>query len=278
MSGQLSLVATPIGNLGDFSPRAVETLLACDFIAAEDTRVTRKLLTHFGIKKPLVSYHEHNKAAAGEEILQRLSAGEHCALVTDAGTPAISDPGEDLVRLAAANGIPVFSIPGPCAAVNALAVSALPTGRFCFEGFLPVQKKERKARLLSLRTEMRTMLFHEAPHRLRATLQDLYDVFGDRPVSLSRELTKLHEETIRTTLAGAVAYYEAHEPRGEYVLVLAGAEEAEESSVLSLNDAVARVQMLRDKGVKMKDAVKQVAEETGLKRNELYNAALNAEA
>lgn len=278
MSGQLSLVATPIGNLGDFSPRAVETLLACDFIAAEDTRVTRKLLTHFGIKKPLVSYHEHNKAAAGEEILQRLSAGEHCALVTDAGTPAISDPGEDLVRLAAANGIPVFSIPGPCAAVNALAVSALPTGRFCFEGFLPVQKKERKARLLSLRTETRTMLFHEAPHRLRATLQDLYDVFGDRPVSLSRELTKLHEETIRTTLAGAVAYYEAHEPRGEYVLVLAGAEEAEESSVLSLNDAVARVQMLRDKGVKMKDAVKQVAEETGLKRNELYDAALNAEA
>lgn len=278
MSGQLSLVATPIGNLGDFSPRAVETLLACDFIAAEDTRVTRKLLTHFGIKKPLVSYHEHNKAAAGEEILQRLSAGEHCALVTDAGTPAISDPGEDLVRLAAANGIPVFSIPGPCAAVNALAVSALPTGRFCFEGFLPVQKKERKARLLSLRTETRTMLFHEAPHRLRATLQDLYDVFGDRPVSLSRELTKLYEETIRTTLAGAVAYYEAHEPRGEYVLVLAGAEEAEESSVLSLNDAVARVQMLRDKGVKMKDAVKQVAEETGLKRNELYDAALNAEA
>lgn len=277
MSGQLSLVATPIGNLGDFSPRAVETLLACDFIAAEDTRVTRKLLTHFGIKKPLVSYHEHNKAAAGEEILQRLSAGEHCALVTDAGTPAISDPGEDLVRLAAANGIPVFSIPGPCAAVNALAVSALPTGRFCFEGFLPVQKKERKARLLSLRTETRTMLFHEAPHRLRATLQDLYDVFGDRPVSLSRELTKLHEETIRTTLAGAVAYYEAHEPRGEYVLVLAGAEEAEESSVLSLNDAAARVQMLRDKGVKMKDAVKQVAEETGLKRNELYDAALNAE-
>ena len=278
MSGQLSLVATPIGNLGDFSPRAVETLIACDFIAAEDTRVTRKLLTHFGIKKPLVSYHEHNKAAAGEEILQRLSAGEHCALVTDAGTPAISDPGEDLVRLAAANGIPVFSIPGPCAAVNALAVSALPTGRFCFEGFLPVQKKERKARLLSLRTETRTMLFHEAPHRLRATLQDLYDVFGDRSVSLSRELTKLHEETIRTTLAGAVAYYEAHEPRGEYVLVLAGAEEAEESSVLSLNDAVARVQMLRDKGVKMKDAVKQVAEETGLKRNELYDAALNAEA
>lgn len=278
MSGQLSLVATPIGNLGDFSPRAAETLRSCDFIAAEDTRVTRKLLTHFGIKKPLVSYHEHNKAAAGEEILQRLSAGEHCALVTDAGTPAISDPGEDLVRLAAANGIPVFSIPGPCAAVNALAVSALPTGRFCFEGFLPVQKKERKARLLSLRTETRTMLFHEAPHRLRATLQDLYDVFGDRPVSLSRELTKLHEETIRTTLAGAVAYYEAHEPRGEYVLVLAGTEEAEESSVLSLNDAVARVQMLRDKGVKMKDAVKQVAEETGLKRNELYDAALNAEA
>ena len=277
MSGQLSLVATPIGNLGDFSPRAVETLLACDFIAAEDTRVTRKLLTHFGIKKPLVSYHEHNKAAAGEEILQRLSAGEHCALVTDAGTPAISDPGEDLVRLAAANGIPVFSIPGPCAAVNALAVSALPTGRFCFEGFLPVQKKERRERLLSLRAETRTMLFHEAPHRLRATLQDLYDAFGERPISLSRELTKLHEETIRTTLAGAVAYYEAHEPRGEYVLVLAGAEEAEESSVLSLNDAVARVQMLRDKGVKMKDAVKQVAEETGLKRNELYDAALNAE-
>ena len=274
MSGQLSLVATPIGNLGDFSPRAVETLLSCDFIAAEDTRVTRKLLTHFEIRKPLVSYHEHNKAAAGEEILQRLLAGEHCALVTDAGTPAISDPGEDLVRLAAANGIPVFSIPGPCAAVNALAVSALPTGRFCFEGFLPVQKKERRERLLSLRAETRTMLFHEAPHRLRATLADLYEAFGDRPVSLSRELTKLHEETLRMTLAGAVAYYEAHEPRGEYVLVLAGAEKAEESVGLSLDDAVTRVQALRDKGMKMKDAVKQVAEETGLKRNELYDAAL----
>ena len=274
MSGMLYLVATPIGNLGDFSPRAVETLANADFIAAEDTRVTRKLLTHFAIKKPLVSYHEHNKAAAGEEILQRLLSGEHCALVTDAGTPAISDPGEDLVRLAAENGIPVFSIPGPCAAINALAVSALPTGRFCFEGFLPVQKKERRERLQALRTETRTMLFHEAPHRLRATLQDLYDAFGDRSVSLSRELTKLHEETLRTTLAGAVAYYEEHEPRGEYVLVLAGAEEAEDSTELSLSDAVARVQMLRERGLKMKDAVKQVAEETGLKRNELYDAAL----
>ena len=277
MSGQLTLVATPIGNLGDFSPRAVETLLSCDFIAAEDTRVTRKLLTHFEIRKPLVSYHEHNKAAAGGEILQRLLTGEHCALVTDAGTPAISDPGEDLVRLAAENGIPVLSVPGPCAAVNALAVSALPTGRFCFEGFLPVQKKERKERLASLRTEMRTMLFHEAPHRLRATLQDLYETFGDRSISLSRELTKLHEETLRMTLSEALTYYETHEPRGEYVLVLAGAEKAEESAELSLADAVQRVLLLRDRGAKMKDAVKQAAEETGLKRNELYDAVLRAE-
>ena len=199
MSGTLYLVATPIGNLGDFSPRAAETLGAVDFIAAEDTRVSVKLLNHFQIKKPLVSYHEHNHAAAGQAILQRLLAGESCALVTDAGTPAISDPGEDLVRLCAENGVEVLSIPGCCAAVNALAVSGLPTGRFTFEGFITVNKKSRRERLDSLKNEERTMIFHEAPHKLRATLEDLRETFGpDRRVALCRELTKLHEETVRT--------------------------------------------------------------------------------
>ena len=199
MSGTLYLVATPIGNLGDFSPRAAETLAAVDFIAAEDTRVSVKLLNHFQIKKPLVSYHEHNHVSAGQAILRRLLAGESCALVTDAGTPAISDPGEDLVRLCAENGVTVLAIPGCCAAVNALAVSGLPTGRFTFEGFLTVNKKRRRERLESLKNEERTMIFHEAPHKLRTTLADLRDAFGpDRKIALCRELTKLHEETCRT--------------------------------------------------------------------------------
>lgn len=274
MSGTLYLVATPIGNLGDFSPRAQETLAQADFIAAEDTRVSLKLLNHFGIRKPLVSYHEHNQASAGQAILQRLLSGESCALVTDAGTPAVSDPGEGLVRLCALEGVPVIAIPGCCAAVNALAVSGLPTGRFCFEGFLPMNKKERRERLAALQTEERTMLFHEAPHKLRSTLSDLRDAFGpDRRLSLCRELTKLHEETLRLTLGEAVAYYGTAEPKGEFVLVLEGAPQRERSEV-SLEAAAAMVLRRREEGEKLKDAVKEVAQHTDLPRNELYAAAL----
>ena len=274
MSGTLYLVATPIGNLGDFSPRAAETLEAVDFIAAEDTRVSVKLLNHFNIKKPLVSYHEHNHVTAGQAILQRLLAGESCALVTDAGTPAISDPGEDLVRLCAENNVEVLSIPGCCAAVNALAVSGLPTGRFTFEGFLTVNKKSRRERLDSLKNEERTMIFHEAPHKLRTTLEDLCAAFGpERRISLCRELTKLHEETIRTTLGEAVVYYTQNTPKGEFVLVVAGAEPVQAAAV-TLEDAVAQVLALKEQGVRLKDAAREVAEHTGLSKNELYAAAL----
>ena len=277
MSGTLYLVATPIGNLGDFSPRAVETLQAADFIAAEDTRVSVKLLNHFGIKKPLVSYHEHNHVTAGQSILSRLLAGETCALVTDAGTPAISDPGEDLVRLCAENGVPVYAIPGCCAAVNALAVSGLPTGRFTFEGFLTVNKKSRRDRLDSLKNEERTMIFHEAPHKLCTTLDDLCEAFGpQRRISLCRELTKLHEETMRTTIGEAVEYYRTTAPKGEYVLVVEGAQPAEEAA-LTLEEAVALVQKLRAEGRRTKDAVKEVAEHSGLSRNELYAAVIAAD-
>ena len=274
MSGTLYLVATPIGNLGDLSPRAVETLEAVDFIAAEDTRVSVKLLNHFSIKKPLVSYHEHNHVTAGQAILARLLAGESCALVTDAGTPAISDPGEDLVRLCAENGVEVLSIPGCCAAVNALAVSGLPTGRFTFEGFLTVNKKSRRERLASLKTEERTMIFHEAPHKLRTTLEDLCAAFGpERRVALCRELTKLHEETIRTTLEQAVEFYTENAPKGEYVLVVAGAEPVQAAAV-TLEDGVAQVLALKRQGIRLKDAAREVAEHTGLSKNELYAAAL----
>ena len=274
MPGILYIVATPIGNLGDFSPRAAETLTRADFIAAEDTRVSVKLLNHFDIKKPLVSYHEHNRAAAGQAILARLLAGETCALVTDAGTPAISDPGEDLVRLCGENGVTVQAIPGCCAAVCALAVSGLPTGRFCFEGFLSANKKERRARLEELRGEERTMVFHEAPHKLRPTLADMLELLGDRPVALCRELTKLHEEVIRCTLAEAVAYYEENSPKGEYVLVVAGAA-PKTGAAVTLEDGVAQALALKEQGMRLKDAAKEVAEHTGLSKNELYAAALD---
>ena len=273
MAGMLYLVATPIGNLGDLSPRAVETLAGADFIAAEDTRVSVKLLNHFDIKKPLVSYHEHNRAAAGQAILTRLLGGEICALVTDAGTPAISDPGQELVALCAENGVTVQAIPGCCAAIAALAVSGLDTRRFTFEGFLPSGKKERRMALEELTGEARTMVFHEAPHRPRATLADMAEVLGDRPVALCRELTKLHEDTVRTTLAQAAAYYAANEPRGEYVLVVAGREK-QQGPQLTLEQGVERVLRLREDGMRMKDAVRQVADDTGLSRNDLYDAAL----
>ncbi|MCI6053666.1 16S rRNA (cytidine(1402)-2'-O)-methyltransferase [Dysosmobacter sp.] len=274
MSGTLYLVATPIGNLGDFSPRAVETLEAVDFIAAEDTRVSVKLLNHFAIKKPLVSYHQHNHVTAGQAILSRLLGGESCALVTDAGTPAISDPGEELVRLCADNGVEVLSIPGCCAAVNALAVSGLPTGRFTFEGFLSVNKKTRREHLAALENEERTMIFHEAPHKLLSTLEDLSAAFGpERPVALCRELTKLHEETIRTTLGQAADHWRDTAPKGEFVLVVAGRPPRQEAA-MTVEEAVDRVLVLRDSGMRLKDAAREVADDTGLSKNELYAAAL----
>ena len=274
MSGTLYLVATPIGNLGDFSPRAAETLRAVDFIAAEDTRVSVKLLNHFNIKKPLVSYHEHNHVTAGQTVLSRLLAGESCALVTDAGTPAISDPGEALVRLCGERGVEVIAIPGCCAAVNALAVSGLPTGRFTFEGFLTVNKKSRREHLERLKDEERTMIFHEAPHKLRTTLGDLRAAFGpERRISLCRELTKLHEQTWRTTLGEAADYYETNTPKGEYVLVVAGRRRSEEAAV-TLEEGTAQVLALLNQGVRLKEAAREVAEHTGLSKNELYAAAL----
>ena len=274
MAGILYLVATPIGNLGDLSPRAVETLAQADFIAAEDTRVSLRLLNHFDIRKPLVSYHEHNRAAAGPAIAERLLGGESCALVTDAGTPAISDPGEDLVRLCGREGITVQAIPGCCAAVCALAVSGLPTGRFCFEGFLSANKKERRTRLEELSHEERTMVFHEAPHKLRPTLADMLEVLGDRPVALCRELTKLHEETIRTTLGQAADHWRDTAPKGEFVLVVAGAEPPQAAAV-PLEEAVAQVLALQEQGVRLKDAAREVAAHTGWSKNELYTAALD---
>ena len=276
MSGILYLVATPIGNLGDLSPRAAETLAAVDFIAAEDTRVSVKLLNHFGIKRPLVSYHQHNQNTAGPAILRRLLSGESCALVTDAGTPAISDPGEALVGLCAENGVTVQAVPGCCALISALAASGLPTGRFTFEGFLSTNKRDRREHLQSLQGERRTMVFYEAPHKLCGTLEDLREAFGDRPVALCRELTKLHEETRRTTLAQAAAWYRENPPKGEFVLVVAGAEPVEDAAV-TLEEGAALVLERRVAGERMKDAVRQVAQDTGLNRNELYSAALKAE-
>ena len=274
MSAMLYLVPTPIGNLGDISVRCRETLEAADFIAAEDTRVTLKLLNHLGIKKSLVSYYEHNKATQGSRIVERILAGETCALVSDAGSPAISDPGEDLVRQCAAAGIPVCAIPGPCAAITALSISAQATGRFCFEGFLSTAKKSRREHLDSLKKEQRTMIFYEAPHKLLTTLTDMAEVFGeDRPISLCRELTKLHEEVVRTTLGQAVARYTQSPPKGEFVLVVAGAP-AEKQALPSETDAAARVSQLIAQGVSRKDAVKQTAKELGLPKNVVYDIAL----
>ena len=275
MAGMLYLVPTPIGNLGDISQRCRETLEQADFIAAEDTRVSLKLLNHLGIKKSLVSYYEHNKAFKGEKIVARILAGETCALVSDAGSPAISDPGEDLVRLCHDAGITVCAIPGPCAVITALSISGQATGRFCFEGFLSTAKKSRREHLESLISEQRTMVFYEAPHKLLTTLQDMAAVFGeDRPISLCRELTKLHEEVVRTTLGGAIETYTENPPKGEFVLVLAGAPEQEKEAATA-EDAAARVRQLMDQGLSRKDAVKQTAQELNLPKNAVYDAALN---
>ena len=268
MSGKLILVGTPIGNLSDFSPRAVETLRECDFIAAEDTRVTLKLLNHFDIKKPLVSYFEHNKREKGEMLVSRMLAGETCCLVTDAGMPAISDPGEDLVALCAEKGVEVFCVPGPSAVVTALALSGLPTGRFTFEGFLSVTKKSRFEHLESVKDEKRTMVFYEAPHKLCATLSDMLTVFGDRRIALVRELTKIHEQTLRMTLSEAVKYYEETPPKGEFVIVVDGAKE--EIHNYSLDEAVKIAENMVSNGHSVSDAAKQAAAMTGIKKAEIY--------
>ncbi len=277
MAGMLYLVPTPIGNLGDISDRAKQTLESADFIAAEDTRVSLKLLNHLGIHKPLVSYYEHNKAFRGDKIVDRILAGETCALVSDAGSPAISDPGEDLVRQCAEAGITVCAIPGPCAAITALSISGLPTGRFCFEGFLSMAKKSRREHLDSLRSEKRTMIFYEAPHKLLATLQDMVNTFGaDRPVAFCRELTKLHEEVVRTTLGEALAKYTAQAPKGEFVVILSGAPDTPKEAP-GEDDIKKRLAELMGKGLSRKDAVKQAAVELDLPKNVVYNAALEIE-
>jgi len=274
MAGILYLVPTPIGNLGDISIRCREILEQADFIAAEDTRVTVKLLNHLGIKKSLVSYFEHNKAQKGNYVLERILSGETCALVSDAGSPAISDPGEDLVKQCAQAGITVCAIPGPCAVITALSISGQSTGRFCFEGFLSTARKNRQAHLEYLTDEKRTMIFYEAPHKLLATLEDMAAVFGpDRPISLCRELTKLHEEVVRTTLGQAIEKYTAEAPRGEFVLVLAGAPEPEKPTATA-EDAAARVAQLMAEGLSRKDAVRQTAKELDLPKNAVYDAAL----
>ena len=273
MAGTLYVVGTPIGNLSDFSPRAVQTLQEVDFIAAEDTRVTQKLLNHFQIKKPMTSYYQHNLRERGEEILARIESGENCAIVTDAGMPCISDPGEDLVRQCAGAGIPVAAVPGPSAVVTALAMSGLPTQRFTFEGFLSTYGKSRREHLASLKEEKRTMVLYEAPHKLAETLEDLLETLGDRDVALCREITKLHEEVWRTTLSEALEKYREQRPRGEFVLVIRGAP-AEKGARLSLEEALEIVARHRSEGMKLKDAARLAAAESGQSKNDLYHAAL----
>ena len=274
MSGKLYLVPTPIGNLGDISPRMAEALAQADFIAAEDTRVSVKLLNHLGLKKPMVSYHRHNCSTAGPAIVDRLLAGESCALVTDAGTPAISDPGEDLVALCARQDIPVEAVPGPCALICALSVSGLPTARFTFEGFLPQNKKNRRSHLDSLKGEQRTMVFYEAPHKLEDTLEDFVAVFGaERRIALCRELTKLHEEVVRTTVGQALADCATRPPRGEYVLVVEGAPEAPAQEA-DPQAALERVAQLRGEGLSLKEACAKAGEEFGIKKRQLYDMSL----
>lgn len=272
MSGKLYVVGTPIGNLEDMSVRAVKTLQEVDFIAAEDTRVTLKLLNHFEIKKPMVSYHEHNAREKGCEIITRLLSGQTCAIVTDAGMPCISDPGEDLVRLCAENGIDTVVIPGPSAAISALALSGLSTSKFVFEGFLNPQKNARLERLEELKREKRTIIFYEAPHKLCDTLSAMYQVLGDRKITLARELTKIYEEVIRTTLSQAVALFEEKAPKGEFVLVVEGMVEEEQS--LTFEQALELIQALVDKGEPLSKAAKDVARQTGFKKGELYSRFL----
>ena len=271
--GKLYVVGTPIGNLGDMTYRAVETLKSVSFICAEDTRVTAKLLNYFEIKTPLVSYHEHNARQAGEGIVARILGGEDAAIVTDAGMPCISDPGEDLVRLCAERGVKVEVVPGPTAAMSAMAVSGLDTKRFQFEGFLSVNKKQRLERLALVKDSTATLIFYEAPHKLLQTLEDMLEFFGDRRIALCRELTKLHEEIVRTTLSEAAAFYKENPPKGEFVLVIEGAEE--KAAAETLEEAFARVEELVSKGVRGADACKQIAKATGFSKGELYSMLLD---
>ena len=274
MIGKLYVVGTPIGNLSDFSPRARETLASVDFIAAEDTRVTQKLLNFFDIKKPLVSYYEHNRRERGEMIISRILNGETCAIVTDAGMPCISDPGQDLVYLCHENNIPVESVPGPTAFATALAISGMESGRFAFEGFLSTNKPSRKEHLEELKNETRTMIFYEAPHKLKATLKDMYAYFGYREIAIVKELTKIHETVFRTSLKGAIDYFEVENPRGEYVLILAGAEKVKEKQPVTLEQAVLLAKELVDKGVSVNEASKTVAADTGIKKSLIYKELL----
>lgn len=273
MSGKLYVVGTPIGNLEDFSPRAVRILGEADFIAAEDTRVTVKLLNHFNLKKEMLSYYEHNKNTKGNLIIERILKGESCALVSDAGMPAISDPGEDLVRQAHEAGITVESVPGPSALVTALAISGMESGRFCFEGFLSVNKISRKKHLDELKSERRTMIFYEAPHKLNATLKDMQKAFGDRKIALVRELTKIHETVFNTTFSGAAEYYADNPPKGEFVLIIEGKKE-EEVERYNLEDAVRLAKKLTDEGKSTSSAAKEAAEISGIKKGDIYKALI----
>ncbi len=270
MSGILYVVGTPIGNLGDMSPRAVETLEKVDFIAAEDTRVSLKLLNHFGIKKPLISYFEHNRREKGELIVSRILNGESCAIVTDAGMPAVSDPGEDLVALCHERGVTVNAVPGPSAFVAAIALSGLPVSRFTFEGFLSMNKVSRREHLEEIKNEKRTLVFYEAPHKLLATLKDFYNVLGDRRIALVREITKIHEEVVRTTLSLAVEKYENEAPKGEFVLVIEGKKEDDEE--VTLDDAISLARAYLSQGMSVSMASKQAAKETGIKKGDIYKA------
>lgn len=269
MSGKLYVVGTPIGNLGDFSPRAAETLEECDFIAAEDTRVTLKLLNHFGIKKPMISYYEHNRLERAEGIISRIMNGENCALVTDAGMPAISDPGEDLVRLCHESGITVSAVPGPCAFSTAIAISGMNSGRFTFEGFLSVNKQSRREHLNEVKKEKRTMIFYEAPHKLSATLRDMYEAFGDRNIAIVREITKIYEEVIRTTLSEASQKYSDGSLKGEIVLIIEGYTE-EAQAELTVEEAAAYAKDLMASGTSPTQAAKEAAKEFGFKKGDIY--------
>ena len=275
--GTLYLVATPIGNLADLSERAIKVLSEVDFVAAEDTRNSMKLLSYLGISKPMVSYFEHNKRERGQIIVDRIKGGEACALITDAGTPAISDPGEDIVALCAEQGVCVTSIPGACAGIVALTLSALPTGRFCFEGFLSANKGERRERLLELENERRTMIFHEAPHKLKATLEDMRQTFGgDRKISLCRELTKKNEEVLRFTLESAVDYYNEVAPRGEYVLIIEGKQGKIQSECFFENMSInEHVEFYISNGLSKMDAIKACAKDRGVHKNIVYKEICN---
>lgn len=269
MSGTLYVVGTPIGNLGDISPRALETLGNCDFIAAEDTRVTLKLLNRFEIKKPMVSYFEHNRFERGPVIVERILSGENCALVTDAGMPAISDPGEDLVKLCIEKGIKIESVPGPCAFTTALAISGMPSKRFSFEGFLPVEKSERKEHISWLIGETRTMIFYEAPHKISQTLSDLYNALGDREIAIVREITKIHEEVIKSTLSEATAKYSKEAIKGELVLIVKGAD-PEKKEQMTVEEAAEYAMKLVEKGESKTQAAKLAAKGSGLKKGDIY--------